>query len=85
MITFIIGDVGTHMISDDLYIACETPSLQNCNHMIDCSVQCAVGARNCETTVLSAGVFMAFLHAICMVCICVARGIKCMYMVCVVH
>ena len=70
------------MISDDLYIACETLPLQYYNHVIDCSVQCAMGTTNCETTVLSAGVFMAFLHAICTVCVCIARGSVCTWSVC---
>ena len=45
------GNVESHMISDNIIIACEILPFQYCNYMIDCSMQWAIGTRNHETAV----------------------------------
>ena len=40
------GTVDSHMHEFQWCIACKTPSSHYCNHMTDCSVQCASRTRN---------------------------------------
>ena len=38
------------MMDSHLPYSCEIPPFQYCDHVSDCSVQCAIGSRNPNTT-----------------------------------